>query len=138
MFGGGGAVLLDDAKAVEARRAERAVVQPAERSRPTHPTSTLPHLALDVTRDEVALRLDELDDLGPDPELGGDARRGVLGRAVDPEQLGVLAADPQDQLLSVDRILKLRFVIPPPSGSIVARCPGQIRSASCPASTGRS
>src|SRR5207302_6721084 len=35
-----------------------------------------------------------------EPELGGDPRRGVLRLAVDPEELGVLADDRQDEALA--------------------------------------
>ncbi len=49
----------------------------------------------DESRHQPPFRLDELDNLGPDPDLCGPQARVVLGGAVDSEQVGVLAADAQ-------------------------------------------
>ena len=49
------------------------------------------------TKRVISEPLDEVDDLGPDAEPCGDARRLVLGGAVDAEELGVRARDPQDE-----------------------------------------
>ena len=63
--------------------------------------------ALDEASDEPALGLDEADDLGADARLGGGERGAVLVGAVDAEQLGVLAADPQHERLAVDDDLEV-------------------------------
>src|SRR5438105_1529006 len=88
-----GAVHLDDAEAVEASREGGTGVKSPERAADLLDVDPA-DLALDVAGDEVALRLDELNDLGREAELGRDPRGGVLRAAVDPEELGVLAADP--------------------------------------------
>jgi hypothetical protein len=100
------AIHLDDAEAVEARGQRRASMERRERGADALDRH-LADLALDVARDEVALRLDERHDLRREPELRRHARRGVLGRAVDPEQLRVLAADPQHERLVADRDLEV-------------------------------
>jgi hypothetical protein len=80
----------------------RAVVDPAdriggapERLRPVdgHVVDAHPD---DELRDEVALRPDERGDLRPDPDTGRRDRRSVLDLAADPEQVGVVAGEPQD------------------------------------------
>ena len=53
-------------------------------------------LALDEPGHEPALRLDEGDDLRPDADRRCRQRGRVLDAAVDAEQVGVLAGDPQD------------------------------------------
>ena len=63
--------------------------------------------ALDEPRHEPSLRLDERDDLGADPERRCRLGRGELDRAVDPEQVGVLARDPQHEALAVDLDLEV-------------------------------
>jgi hypothetical protein len=72
VLGSGGAVGLDDTKAVEAPRKGGAVVEQAERSADRSDVD-LADLAVDVPRDEVYLGLDERDDLRPEPKLGGKA-----------------------------------------------------------------
>ena len=103
---GGVAVDLDDAEAVERNGKGRSVVEP-----PQQPADLLhvdgPDLALHEARDEVALRLDERDHLRREAEVRCDARGGVLGRPVDAEQLGVVAADPQHERLAADRDLEV-------------------------------
>src|SRR2546421_1229635 len=89
-------VHLHDAEAVEAGGDGRPGVEPPERAADLLDVDVA-DLALDVAGDEVALRLDELDDLGRETELGRDPGGGVLRAAVDPEELGVPAADPQDE-----------------------------------------
>src|SRR5206468_566015 len=90
----------------EAGREGRAGVEAGERAADLLDVDA-PDLALDELRDEVALGLDEADDLGREAELGRDPRGGVLGAAVDPEELGVLAADPQDEGLPVEDHLEV-------------------------------
>ena len=75
----------------------------AGRLRRRHPSD----LALDEARDEVALRLEERDHLRPDPERGRGERGLVLDVAVDPEQPGVLAADPQHERLAAGAHLEV-------------------------------
>ena len=75
-------------------------------------------LALDEARDEVALRLDEGDDLRPDPEC----RRGQRGRRARPGGRSRAArCRCRRSAARTSRrptaTLKLWFVIPPPSGS---------------------
>ena len=84
---------------------------------------------LDEARDEVALRLDERDHLRARRRAPPRRRGLVLRLPVDPEQMGVLAADPQDEKRPSHSTLKLRFVIPPPSGSTRNLRPGQTRAA---------
>ena len=109
----GRAVLLDDAKRIEARADRGPLVDAQERAgqlaQPLGPAQLLgrDRAALDEARDEVSLRLEEAHDLGADAQLGCDARGLVLGVPVDAEQLGVLAADPQDEALAVDRDLEV-------------------------------
>jgi hypothetical protein len=62
----------------------------------------------------------------------------VLIAPVDPEQLGVLAADAQHEGLAVHDDLEVVVVIPPPSGSTTASTPGHRRSTTALGSTGRS
>ena len=83
--------------------------------------------ALHEARHEVALRLEEPNDLGPDSELAA-ARGRVLHLALDPEELRVLAADPRTNSSPSTTTLKLWFVMPPPSGSTSGPAPGQTRS----------
>ena len=64
---------------------------PARTTRPVSPS--------DEARDEVALGLDEGDDLRPDPERRGVERSLVLGPAIDAEQRRLGAADPDDERL---------------------------------------
>ncbi len=92
-------VRLDDAEGVEPAGDRRARVEAPQQGRclrHRHPSD----LALDEARDEVALRLEEGDHLRPDPERRRCTRRLVLDVAVDPEQLGVVAADPQHERLA--------------------------------------
>src|SRR5262245_9247289 len=89
-------VCLDDAERVEAARDRRPLVQPPEERRRVcrrHPAD----LPLDEAGDEVALRLDESDHLGPDAECSSGPRGLVLDAAVDAEEVGVLASDPDDE-----------------------------------------
>ena len=58
--------------------------------------------ALEEARDEVTLGLDERDHLRPDADGGRREGRLVLGAPVDPEQLRVLAADPEHVTPLVD------------------------------------
>ena len=97
---------LDDAEAVEAGRERRPGVEARERGANLLDVDP-PDLALDEARDEVALGLHEAHDLRCEAEFRGDPGRCVLGAAVDPEELGVLAADPQDEALAVDRDLEV-------------------------------
>ena len=99
MRGRRGGVRLDDAERVEARRDRRPAVDRPQRLRDAAERLRLPQrlrhhdLALDVARDQEALRLDERDHLRPDADGCRGERRLVLGAPVDAEQLGVLAAD---------------------------------------------
>ncbi len=52
---------------------------------------------VDEAGHEPALRLDEVHDLGADAGCRGGAGRGQLDRPVDPEQIGVLPRDAQDE-----------------------------------------
>src|SRR5205085_7212008 len=79
----GRAVDLDDAEAVEAGREGRPGVEAGERATDLFDVDPA-DLALDEARDEVALGLDEADDLGREAELGRDPGGGVLRVAVDP------------------------------------------------------
>ena len=67
------------------------------------PRGTAAHSTNRVTRQPS----DEGDDLRTDAEPGGDERRRVLVAAVDPEQLGVLAADPEHEGLAADLDLEV-------------------------------
>ena len=58
-------------------------------------------LALDEPGHQIALRLDERDHLGAEPEPRCRERRLVLHRAVDSEELGVLATDSEHERLAV-------------------------------------
>ena len=96
------AVRLDDAERHEQARDRRAVVDAAERVADAAQGLRLmdglvrDRRALDEPGDEVALRPDERGDLGPDADAGGRDRRGVLDLAADPEQVGVVAGEPDD------------------------------------------
>ena len=103
---------LDDAERVETARDRARAVQGPQRVRDLVHGETR-DLAYDETCDEVALGPDEADDLGRETELGGNSRRGMLGAAVDPEELGVLAPDPEDEGLAADRDLEVPVRDPP-------------------------
>ena len=86
-------------------RAER-LSDPAERVglpehlRPDHRTP-------DEPGDEIPLGLDESDHLRPDADRRRGERRLVLDALVDPEQLRVLAADPEHVGAVVERDLEV-------------------------------
>src|SRR5581483_3397922 len=97
------AVFLDHAEGVEAAGDRRTVVDGADRPAGVRRVE-LPGgdgAALDEPRHEAAV--DEVDDLGPDADRVGDARRLRLVAPVDPEQRRVLAADADDVALAADR-----------------------------------
>src|SRR5581483_4576724 len=64
-------------------------------------------LAFDEASDEVALRLDERDDVRTDSEGRGSERCSVLDATVDTEQLGVLPADPEDERVAAGADLEV-------------------------------
>ena len=83
----------------------------------------------DEPRHEVALGLDELDHLRPDPDRGGRQRCLVLGAPVDPEQVRVATADPQHVRPVVERHLEV--VVRDPAAEHLDASParpGQTRS----------
>jgi len=73
----------------------------------------LDHVAFDEPGDEIPLRLDEGDHLGPDADGRRSERRLVLDAPVDPEQLRVLAADPEHVGAVVERDLEVPVRDPP-------------------------
>jgi hypothetical protein len=106
--GSGLGVHLDDAERIEAARDRGPVVDAPQDSGRAGDRLGPAHLlgrdrpSFDETRDEVALGLDEADDLGPDPKLGGDERGAVLDGAINGEELRILAPDPENDDLTVD------------------------------------
>jgi hypothetical protein len=108
-----GGVRLDDAERVEPRRDRRPAVHRAERpgnaADRLGPANRLrlDHVALQKTGDEVPLGLDERDHLRPDAH-GRRCERGfVLDAPVDPEQLRVLASDPEHVGAVIERDLEI-------------------------------
>ena len=97
------AVVLDDPERVEAPGHGWPGVDGAQGGGDAAKGRRLAHplerrdLALDEPRHEPALGLDEVDDVRPHPHRRGGARRLELDRPVDPEQLGVLARDPEHE-----------------------------------------
>ncbi len=80
-----------------------------ETQRPTHVRRCQPFgrdgVALDEARDEAAVG--ERHHLGPDAECSGRQRCRVLVLTIDPEELGVLAPDPEDERLAADGHLEV-------------------------------
>ena len=108
------------------------VVDPPERLRDARGSSGLMDglvadpRAHDELRDEIALGPDERRHLRPDPDAGRRDRRRVLDLAADPEQVGVVAGEPDDAAIRrfrPARQRKLRLVIPPVSGGSVRSTP---------------
>ena len=95
---------LDDAKRVEAAGDRPGSVQAPEQAA-DRPRVGAADLALDEAGDEQAVG--EPCDLGADAELGREDGGLVLVLAVDPEQAGVLAADPQHERLVAHRDLEV-------------------------------
>ena len=123
VLGGNGAAALEsgptvglhDAKGVELPRDGPSVVERTQaRSHPPE-SRELSHsldrrnLSRDEAGHEPPLGLDELDDLGADPERGRGARGLDLDLAVDAEQVRVLTRDTEDEGLPVD--LDLHVVV---------------------------
>jgi ADP-ribose pyrophosphatase len=110
---------LDDAEGVEAAGDGRTLVDLAEDRRDSVDLWPGAHLlgrdrpTRDEARDEIALGLDEGDDLRPDSELGGGSGRRMLHVAVDAQELGVLAPDPQDKALGAEVDLEVVVRDPP-------------------------
>ena len=92
-------VRLDDAERVEAAADPLGVVKPAQHPRHLLDAVDAAGLAFDEAGHEVATLVAE--HLGRDPDPGRRDARLVLVVAVDPEQLGVAAADPEDVALAV-------------------------------------
>ena len=85
--------------------------------------------AHDEPGDEIALGPDERRHLRPDPDARRRDGRGVLDLAADPEQVGVVAGQPDDPAVGRARrpsTRKLRFVIPPDSAVRVSGAPGEV------------
>ena len=95
----GVAVGLDYLERVEAARDRPAAVEGVDRIGDAPQLCRLPEALgrrdrpVDEARHEPPLRLDEVDDLGADPELVGGPRRGELDGAIDPEQVRVAPRD---------------------------------------------
>ena len=79
----------------------------AAQERRRGPGSDAACLALDESRHEVALRLQERDHLGPDSKAGCGERCRMLDVAVDAEQRRVLAADPEHERLAAGTNLEV-------------------------------
>ena len=109
------AVGLDDPEGVERPGNRRPVVERAQRRCDTLEHRRVAHVlerrcrARDEARDEPALGLHELDDLGPDPAFGRGPRCSELDAPVDPQKIGVPTGNPEHEDLSVD--LDLRVVV---------------------------
>ena len=116
--------------------AERRAISPSVSGSRTSSGST--GLALDEARDQVALRLEEGDDLGREPEPAAarvascSARRSIPSSSVSLPPIRSTNASPSDC-----RTLKLRFVIPPAERLERRTRPGQIRSAIASGCIGR-
>ena len=125
------------------RAGRRARVHRAKRLSDTPDRLVLAHAldrndrAFDEAGDEVALRLDERDDLRPDPDGGGCERCLVLDARSIPSSSVSRPAIRSTYGPSPSVTLKLWFVIPPPSTSTRASLPGQTRSTIPSPSTAR-
>ena len=122
------AVVLDDPERVEASRDGRPGVHRPEGVRDalerlglTHPLERWDR-AFEEARHEPALRFEEVDDLGPDADRCGGPRRLELGPAVDPEQLGPLPGNAEDEHPVGTRHLQV-VVRDPPAENLPARLP---------------